>query len=159
MKTRTSKALGAAAGITAIALSLPLAITAYAEPPTEPTPVPVAEVPDPQGSGCDAFKQAVPTYKTTLPTQPVGQVIAGIPDISTFNSAISGGLNPAVNIVPVLDNGPYVVFAPTNEAFAKLPAGTVDTLVKPENKATLTKILTYHVVAGGWAEAVTAVGP
>jgi uncharacterized surface protein with fasciclin (FAS1) repeats len=45
-------------------------------------------------------------------------------------------------------SGPFTVFAPTNAAFAKLPAGTVDTLVKPENKATLTKILTYHVVAG-----------
>ena len=44
--------------------------------------------------------------------------------------------------------GPFTVFAPTDAAFAKLPAGTVDTLVKPENKATLTKILTYHVVAG-----------
>ena len=44
--------------------------------------------------------------------------------------------------------GPFTVFAPTNDAFAALPAGTVDTLLKPENKATLTKILTYHVVAG-----------
>ncbi len=44
--------------------------------------------------------------------------------------------------------GPFTVFAPTNEAFAALPAGTVDTLLKPENKATLTGILTYHVVAG-----------
>lgn len=44
--------------------------------------------------------------------------------------------------------GPFTVFAPTNEAFAALPAGTVDTLLKPENKPTLTKILTYHVVAG-----------
>ena len=44
--------------------------------------------------------------------------------------------------------GPFTVFAPTNEAFAALPAGTVDTLLKPENKATLTKILTYHVVPG-----------
>lgn len=44
--------------------------------------------------------------------------------------------------------GPFTVFAPTNEAFNKLPAGTVETLTKPENKATLTKILTYHVVAG-----------
>lgn len=44
--------------------------------------------------------------------------------------------------------GPFTVFAPTNEAFAKLPAGTVDTLLKPENKDTLVKILTYHVVAG-----------
>ncbi|MBV9532362.1 MAG: fasciclin domain-containing protein, partial [Bradyrhizobium sp.] len=44
--------------------------------------------------------------------------------------------------------GPFTVFAPTNTAFGKLPAGTVDSLVKPENKATLTKILTYHVVPG-----------
>ena len=44
--------------------------------------------------------------------------------------------------------GPFTVFAPTDAAFGRLPAGTVDTLVKPENKATLTKILTYHVVAG-----------
>ncbi|MBV1687749.1 fasciclin domain-containing protein [Novosphingobium sp. G106] len=44
--------------------------------------------------------------------------------------------------------GPFTVFAPTNAAFAKLPAGTVDTLVKPENKATLSGILTYHVVPG-----------
>jgi uncharacterized surface protein with fasciclin (FAS1) repeats len=45
-------------------------------------------------------------------------------------------------------DGPFTVFAPTNAAFDKLPAGTVDMLVKPENKATLTSILTYHVVAG-----------
>lgn len=44
--------------------------------------------------------------------------------------------------------GPFTVFAPTNAAFAKLPAGTVDTLLKPENKGTLTAVLTYHVVAG-----------
>lgn len=46
--------------------------------------------------------------------------------------------------------GPFTVFAPTNEAFADLPAGTVDMLVKPENKATLTRILTYHVVSGDY---------
>ena len=44
--------------------------------------------------------------------------------------------------------GPYTVFAPTDDAFAKLPAGTVDTLLKPENKKTLTDVLTYHVVSG-----------
>ena len=55
----------------------------------------------------------------------------------------------AAGLVDTLEGkGPFTVFAPTNEAFAKLPAGTVDTLVKPESKATLTKILTYHVVAG-----------
>jgi uncharacterized surface protein with fasciclin (FAS1) repeats len=55
----------------------------------------------------------------------------------------------AAGLVDTLQGpGPFTVFAPTNEAFAKLPPGTVDTLVKPENKAMLTKILTYHVVAG-----------
>jgi uncharacterized surface protein with fasciclin (FAS1) repeats len=55
----------------------------------------------------------------------------------------------AAALVDTLESaGPFTVFAPTNEAFAKLPAGTVETLVKPENKATLTKILTYHVVPG-----------
>ncbi len=49
--------------------------------------------------------------------------------------------------------GPFTVFAPTNAAFAKLPAGTVDTLLKPENKAKLTSILTYHVVAGRMSKA------
>lgn len=55
----------------------------------------------------------------------------------------------AAGLVETLSGkGPFTVFAPVNDAFAKLPAGTVDTLLKPENKATLTKILTYHVVAG-----------
>jgi uncharacterized surface protein with fasciclin (FAS1) repeats len=55
----------------------------------------------------------------------------------------------AAGLVQTLESpGPFTVFAPTNEAFAALPAGTVDMLVKPENKATLTKILTYHVVPG-----------
>jgi len=55
----------------------------------------------------------------------------------------------AAGLVKTLEGpGPFTVFAPTNEAFAALPAGTVDTLLKPENKATLTKILTYHVVPG-----------
>ncbi len=53
----------------------------------------------------------------------------------------------AAGLVSTLEGaGPFTVFAPTNEAFAKLPAGTVDNLLKPENKATLTKILTYHVL-------------
>src|SRR3569623_3453929 len=55
----------------------------------------------------------------------------------------------AAGLVPALESkGPFTVFAPTNEAFKKLPAGTVETLLKPENKKTLTNVLTYHVVAG-----------
>jgi uncharacterized surface protein with fasciclin (FAS1) repeats len=71
---------------------------------------------------------------------------------NAVNSADHTTLVAAVKAAGLVDTlksaGPFTVFAPTNEAFAKLPAGTVDTLVKPENKATLTKILTYHVVAG-----------
>src|SRR5438552_5887513 len=55
----------------------------------------------------------------------------------------------AAGLVETLEGkGPFTVFAPTNSAFAKLPAGAVDNLVKPENKSTLAKILTYHVIAG-----------
>lgn len=55
----------------------------------------------------------------------------------------------AAGLVPTLEGkGPFTVFAPTNEAFKALPEGTVDTLLKPENKAKLTAVLTYHVVAG-----------
>jgi uncharacterized surface protein with fasciclin (FAS1) repeats len=55
----------------------------------------------------------------------------------------------AAGLVETLEgDGPFTVFAPTNEAFAKLPAGTVDNLLKPENKAKLVAILTYHVIAG-----------
>ena len=65
----------------------------------------------------------------------------------------------AAGLVDTLQSkGPFTVFAPTNAAFAKLPAGTVENLVKPENKATLTSILTYHVVAGNYAELKTVNG-
>jgi uncharacterized surface protein with fasciclin (FAS1) repeats len=71
---------------------------------------------------------------------------------NAVNSADHTTLVAAVKAAGLVDTlkgpGPFTVFAPTNAAFAKLPAGTVDTLLKPENKATLTKILTYHVVAG-----------
>jgi uncharacterized surface protein with fasciclin (FAS1) repeats len=71
---------------------------------------------------------------------------------NAVNSADHTTLVAAVKAAGLVDTlqgaGPFTVFAPTNEAFAKLPAGTVDTLLKPENKDTLTKVLTYHVVAG-----------
>src|SRR5579875_3892295 len=66
------------------------------------------------------------------------------PNLTTLVAAVK-----AAGLVDTLNSaGPFTVFAPTNEAFDKLPAGTVDTLVKPENKDQLTKILTYHVVPG-----------
>src|SRR5271165_3643797 len=78
------------------------------------------------------------------PTRNIVENAMNSKDHTTLVAAVK-----AAGLVATLeDPGPYTVFAPTNEAFAKLPAGTVETLLKPENKATLTKILTYHVVAG-----------
>lgn len=78
------------------------------------------------------------------------------PSKDIIDNAVNSGdhttLVTAVKAAGLVDTlkgpGPFTVFAPTDEAFSKLPAGTVETLVKPENKDTLTKILTYHVVAG-----------
>ncbi len=76
---------------------------------------------------------------------------------NAVNSADHTTLVAAVKAAGLVDAlmgpGPFTVFAPTNEAFAALPAGTVDTLLKPENKAMLTKILTAHVVAGNLSAA------
>ncbi|MCV7069645.1 fasciclin domain-containing protein, partial [Mycobacterium rufum] len=144
MKTRTSKGIGIAASAAAIALSVPLAVNAYAEPAT-PTTTVTAEIPDPQGPQCDPFKKAVPNWKS-LANVPVSKVLASIPDISSFNAAVSGQLNPAVNIDPVLDNGPFVVFAPTNEAFAELPPEQQEVL--RTDPAALTSLAYYHVFLG-----------
>jgi len=71
-------------------------------------------------------------------------IAAGSKDHTTLVAAVG-----AADLVATLKStGPFTVFAPTNAAFAKLPAGTVETLLKPENKATLAGILTYHVVSG-----------
>ncbi len=74
----------------------------------------------------------------------VVEVASGNPDFTTLVAAVeAAGLAETLNAA-----GPYTVFAPTNEAFEALPAGTVEKLLKPANKEALTKILTYHVVAG-----------
>ena len=76
--------------------------------------------------------------------QTVVDIAVGNPDFSTLVAALK-----AAGLVDTLSGaGPFTVFAPSNAAFAKLPAGTLDNLLKPENKAQLTAILTYHVVAG-----------
>jgi len=79
-----------------------------------------------------------------FPSRNIIQNAVNSKDHTTLVAAVK-----AAGLVETLEGkGPFTVFAPTNTAFGKLPAGTVDTLVKPENKATLTRILTYHVVPG-----------
>lgn len=78
------------------------------------------------------------------PTRTIVQNAINSKDHTTLVAAVK-----AAGLVETLSGrGPFTVFAPTNAAFANLPAGTVDTLLKPENKAMLTKVLTYHVVPG-----------
>src|SRR5256885_10171967 len=79
-----------------------------------------------------------------FPSKNIIQNAVNSKDHTTLVAAVK-----AAGLVNTLEGkGPFTVFAPTNAAFGKLPAGTVDNLVKPENKATLSKILTYHVVPG-----------
>lgn len=78
------------------------------------------------------------------PSRTIVQNAVNSKDHTTLVTAVK-----AAGLVDTLSGkGPFTVFAPTNEAFAALPAGTVDDLLKPENKATLVKVLTYHVVPG-----------
>ncbi|MBK6825934.1 MAG: fasciclin domain-containing protein [Chitinophagaceae bacterium] len=89
----------------------------------------------------------VTTQETTPPVEVAKDIVdiaAGSADHSTLVAAVK-----AAGLVETLKGaGPFTVFAPTNAAFNALPAGTVDNLLKPENKADLTNVLTYHVVAG-----------
>ena len=84
------------------------------------------------------------TTLTAVEEKTIVGVAAGAGLFNTLVAAVT-----AAGLVETLNSdGPFTVFAPTDEAFAKLPAGTVETLIKPENKAKLTSILTYHVLAG-----------
>jgi uncharacterized surface protein with fasciclin (FAS1) repeats len=79
-----------------------------------------------------------------LPSKDIVSNAVNSADHTTLVAAVK-----AAGLVETLQStGPFTVFAPTNEAFAKLPAGTLDTLLKPENKGMLRKVLTYHVIAG-----------
>lgn len=83
-------------------------------------------------------------HAMSAPKTNIVEAAVATPDLSTLVTAVK-----AAGLVDTLASpGPFTVFAPTNAAFGKLPAGTVETLVKPENKGTLTTVLTYHVVAG-----------
>jgi uncharacterized surface protein with fasciclin (FAS1) repeats len=90
---------------------------------------------------------------TNAQTKDVVDIAIGSADHTTLVAAVT-----AADLVATLKTaGPFTVFAPTNAAFAKLPAGTVDNLLKPESKAALAKVLTYHVVSGNLdAKAVLA---
>lgn len=101
------------------------------------------------GPGCSGYAQQVPTGPGSvgeLAKVPVATAAANSPVLTTLAAALSGGLNPQVNLVNTLNGGQFTVFAPTNDAFAKIDAATLDKLKTDANL--LSSILTYHVVAG-----------
>jgi uncharacterized surface protein with fasciclin (FAS1) repeats len=101
------------------------------------------------GSGCAdyaALHPSGPASVTGMAQDPVATAASNNPMLSTLTAALSGKLNPNVNLVDTLNSGQYTVFAPTNAAFDKLPGATIDEL--KTNSDMLKSILTYHVVQG-----------
>jgi uncharacterized surface protein with fasciclin (FAS1) repeats len=103
------------------------------------------------GATVPAFAEATVTVggAPMYPSKNIIQNAVNSKDHTTLVAAVK-----AAGLVDTLQGpGPFTVFAPVNRAFSKLPAGTVDTLLKPENKGTLTAVLTYHVLAGKYSAA------
>ncbi|MFT6591257.1 MAG: putative surface protein with fasciclin (FAS1) repeats, partial [Rhodoferax sp.] len=95
-------------------------------------------------AGASSFAQVMVGGASMLPTKDIIDNAVNSKDHTTLVAAVK-----AAGLVDTLKStGPFTVFAPVNAAFAALPAGTVDTLLKPENKAMLSGILNYHVVSG-----------
>ena len=130
------KALGLAgfAAAAAVGLSVATATTAQAEL---------------IGPGCSGYAAQVPTGPgsvTGMAQDPVAVAASNNPLLTTLTAAVSGQLNPDVNLVDTLNGGEFTVFAPTNAAFAKIDPATIEKL--KTDAPLLTKILTYHVVPG-----------
>jgi uncharacterized surface protein with fasciclin (FAS1) repeats len=154
---RTTK--GKTLVVTAVAsLSLFLAACGSEDEPApaaEETSEAPAEEADPAanlvGPGCEDYASQVPDGAGSvegMAQDPVATAASNNPLLKTLTAAVSGKLNPDVNLVDTLNGGEFTVFAPVDDAFAKLPKKTVKTLGTPEGAETLTSVLTYHVVAG-----------
>ncbi|MCX5963135.1 MAG: fasciclin domain-containing protein [Cyanobacteria bacterium] len=128
---------------------------------TLPTVVRSAPIPTPDQFPYITSKDEagmMPTYTTstsesiTFAPMPMTNMANNtIVDVAVANGSfktLTAALNAAGLVETLKGNGPFTVFAPTDAAFAKLPAGTVEMLLKPENKATLVRVLTYHIVSG-----------
>lgn len=113
------------------------------------TTAPTAAAADLVGPGCADYAAANPSGPASVEGMsqvPVAVAASNNPMLTTLTAALSGKLNPDVNLVDTLNNGQYTVFAPTDAAFGKLPESTIGQL-KTDSKL-LTSILTYHVVQG-----------
>jgi len=101
------------------------------------------------GAGCAAYAEAVPDGAGSvegMSADPVAVAASNNPILTTLTAAVSGQLNPGVDLVDTLNGGEFTVFAPVDDAFAKIDPATIEAL--KTDTATLTSILTYHVVPG-----------
>ncbi len=101
------------------------------------------------GSGCAAYAEAVPDGAGSvegMSADPVAVAASNNPILTTLTAAVSGQLNPGVDLVDTLNGGEFTVFAPVDDAFAKIDPATIEAL--KTDTATLTSILTYHVIPG-----------
>lgn len=117
--------------------------------PNAPTSTTSVAAPGLVGSGCQQYSQQVPDGPGSVPgmaAEPVALAAANNPMLTTLAAALTGRLNPKVKLAATLNSGQYTVFAPTDDAFKKLPTSTFDAL--RTDSATLTRILLYHVVQG-----------
>ncbi len=113
------------------------------------TCAPAMAAPNLVGAGCAnyaALHPQGPASVSGMSQDPVAVAASNNPDLTTLTAALSGKLNPQVNLVDTLNSGQYTVFAPTDAAFNKLPAATLDDLKTNSDK--LKSILTYHVLQG-----------
>lgn len=100
------------------------------------------------GPGCKLIPADGKGSFNGMATDPVATAASNNPLLTTLVAAVSGKLNPKVNLVDTLNGGKFTVFAPVDAAFAQLPKKTVTALSKPANADTLQTVLTYHVVPG-----------
>lgn len=138
-------------GLSACSMSSTPASSGASKKPAASAPAKADPAADLVGSGCAAYAKANPSGGgsiTGMSQDVVAQAASNNPLLTTLVAAVSGKLNPEVNLVDTLDGSELTVFAPIDTAFAKLPAATVDTLKTPAGAQTLKSVLTYHVIAG-----------
>lgn len=119
------------------------------KPSTSASSSPMAMAGNLVGPGCEDYAAAVPDGAGSvegMSKDPVATAASNNPLLTTLTAAVSGQLNPDVNLVDTLNGGEFTVFAPVDEAFAKIDPATIDSL--KTDSTTLTSILTYHVVPG-----------
>lgn len=142
--------------IAALGLGLAACAPTTSTTDDEPTTAPPEETIDPAfddlvGSGCAAYAEANPDGGGSIvgmSQDPLAVAASNNPMLTTLVAAVSGGLNADVDLVDILNGSEFTVFAPVDDAFAKLDAATVESLKLPENAEQLKSILTYHVVPG-----------